>query len=615
MIQLKEVLLNFGSQKIFDEISLNVSTDDRIGLVGLNGSGKSTLLKVISGFQKLDDGSVSFAKGMNVAYMPQEVVLSSTLSILDEVLGSVPDLGKLYLRINELENSGQELDEKSGQEYSEIVCEFQASGGEQLIAKAKQMLNGLGFANDKFTMPVDSLSVGWKMRIVLAQLLLKDADFYLFDEPTNHLDIVAKDWFVNFLHNSTFGFLLVCHERYVLNEICDSIFELEYGKGTLYRGNYDKYKNQKAFNSANLLSAYNLQQKEIEQKQKTIDRFKAKASKASMAKSMAKQLDKIEKIELPPSPKSVNFSFPDVLRPGKIILDVKNLAFSFPEKKIFQNVSFQIERGEKVALVASNGVGKTTLFNVLIEKYKPTGGTSEFGYNVKPSIFEQDQNKVLDPNKTIIDQIMSSVSNKPESMIRSFLGAFLFSREDVYKKTKVLSGGEKNRVSMVSTLLQDANFLLLDEPTNHLDMQSKEILLKAMNDFSGTLLFVSHDHDFVNDVATRILELTPDGIFSYHGNYDSYKNQKESQNLNSENDSNSENSSKTKSVKIKESDPKKDIQKIEKSIQKLDQEINLIREQFADLEYGTKEFKVAQKKLDELEAMHKELSASWEKMN
>ncbi len=621
MIQLKDICLNFGSQAVFDHLSMNVNPDQRIGLVGRNGSGKSTLLKAIDGLQHLDSGAISVTGNMNVAYMPQEMVLASTRSILDEAVSSYKDVGPLRDRFLYLEPLLENQDSAVIEEYAEVAERLSELNVEYAIAETKKMLLGLGFKIEQFGHPVNTFSVGWQMRIVLAKLLLRQADFYLFDEPTNHLDLVAKDWFLDFLRDMDCGFMLVCHDKYFLDGLCTVILELDRGKGTTYYGNYTQYEEEKESRLQALLQAQTLQQKDIQRKKETIARFKAVASKATFAKSLQKSLDKIEVIEVPTDARKVRFTFPPTVRPGRVVLEVKDVAFSFENKQIFDQVTFQIERGEKVALVAPNGVGKTTLFNVICGKYKQTHGKIDLGYNVKSTIFEQDQNRVLDPRKTIIDEVCDNTMNKSEQEVRSFLGAFLFGKSEIQKKTSVLSGGEKNRLSMVKVLLQDANFLLLDEPTNHLDIPSKEILLRALQQFDGTLLFVSHDQDFVNHLATRIIELTPHGVHSYAGNYELYLQQKrDAERILAGRDGGK--SSKGGQSGSSDADDKEDRkvafslkkeqQRLESKIQRLEKEIGTLQASFADVDYGTPEFDTISDSLDTAQANLQEAQTEWE---
>jgi ATP-binding cassette subfamily F protein 3 len=619
MIQLRDLCLSFGTQKVFDHLSMNVNPDQRLGLVGRNGSGKSTLLKAIDKTQHLDEGSITVTGDMTVAYMPQEMVLASDKSILEETVSSYKEVGGLRQRAQVLEKEIAAGNNDALEEYAETSHRLSELNVDLAIAETKKMLLGLGFKIEQFDTPVASLSVGWQMRIVLAKLLLQKADFYLFDEPTNHLDIVAKDWFLEFLKYSDFGFMLVCHDKYFLDELCTTILELDRGLGTLYYGNYTFYEDEKEARLVALRSAYEQQKKEIEHKEKIIAKFKS-GTRSQQAKSMQKQLDKIEVIELPDDPRAMKFRFKPTERSGRIVLEVNNLGFSFGDKKIFEHVTFAIERGEKVALVAPNGMGKTTLFNVICGKYKQQVGTVTLGHNVKHTIFEQDQTKVLDPKKTIMEEALDCCYSKSEAEIRGMLGAFLFGKEEIQKKTKSLSGGEKNRVSMVKVILQDANFMLLDEPTNHLDITSKEILMRALQQYDGTMLFVSHDQDFVNGLANRIIELTPEGIHSYVGNYEAFLAQKHgAKELGLSNYADAPEGiadGKERSQKPAQVDNsarlKREQQTYERKIEKLEADIEKIQFLFADLEYGTPEFDQAQEDLQKKQKELKDTEKAWE---
>lgn len=607
-------------QVIFNDVSFAFEQNQRIGLVGRNGSGKSTLLKVISGKQPIDSGSISIAKGKTIAYLSQDVVLQSDKSILEETYTAFSHIATLVEEQKKLEQ-----DLESG-EYSDELLERYAVVCEQLLdcdqeafkAEAKKMLIGLGFRTEQLDDPVQTLSVGWKMRIVLAKLLLQKADFYLFDEPTNHLDIVAKEWFLQFLKRAPFGFVLVCHDRYFLNQLCTVIFELERGQGKLYVGNYTKYETQKAHDEALLEMQYKNQQREIKQKTETIERFKAKASKASMAQSMLKALDKIDRIELPPKSPDITFTFPPIQQSGNVVLTVDKVAQSFGDKNVFQNVSFEVQRGQKVALVASNGVGKTTLFNVIARKLPLQTGAVTCGYNVSYTVFDQDQTASLMLDKTILENLTESCPKATEQKIRAFAGAFLFSKDTIEKKVGVLSGGEKNRVGMIKVLLQNANFLLLDEPTNHLDIQSKDILLKALQAYQGTILFVSHDQDFVNKLATDVIELRRDGAIEYPGNYELYLYQKQQEADKAQKAEQQVQNKKIISNK-KEAEihgaptrPSVDTKALERKIEKLEQEIHSLEHSFANIEYGSQAFTTAEQKLARLRKDLADAMELWE---
>jgi ATP-binding cassette subfamily F protein 3 len=592
MVLLKDVSLTFDSQIIFDHISCAVQEDDRIGLVGANGSGKSTLLKIVARQQKVDSGAVQFASSIRIGYMAQDLTLTSTQSIVDEAIAGCMQ-----------QEHHEELDHAA------------------LKAEAKKILAGLGFAPALFDQPITTLSVGWKMRVLLAQLLLQKADFYLFDEPTNHLDIVAKEWFLDFLKNARFGFILVCHDRYFLDQLCTTIFELERGACTKYRGNYTDYQEQKTHRMEILQASYKNQQRDIARKQRTIDRFRAQASRARMVKKMERDLDKIERVVLPTAVKTVHFSFPPAPSAGKIVLEVHDLEFSFGEKTIFKNVSFTLMRGERMAIIAPNGVGKTTLLNVITGKYAAQHGNIHGGHNVSRAYFEQDQMSVLNPDKTIFETVSDCAQDVLGQELKDLLGCFLFSNDAINKKTRVLSGGEKNRVCMLCALLQRANFLILDEPTNHLDIPSKEILRAALQQYTGTILFVSHDHTFVNDLATSILELSATGAHSYHGTYEQYLDQKRmAQDIRAtEQPVQAPQPQKTVSQSI---DPKTDrlaqraakeeLARLERMIKKLEFEIMQLNRKFESLTYGTDDFATATDQLNKTQKKLAEVTKAWE---
>ena len=626
MIIANNLNLFFGEQAIFDDVSFTVDQRQRIGLGGRNGAGKSTLLKAITDKSILDSGSISIIKDKKIAYMPQDVVLQSDRTILEETFMAFAAIVKLQGKAQELENllavSAASAD--LVEQYDDIQLQLATTNPDQARAETKKMLTGLGFSLKQFDQPVASLSVGWKMRIVLAKLLLQKADLYLFDEPTNHLDIVAKEWFLQFLKRANFGFMLVCHERYFLDELCTHILELERGKGTMYRGSFSSYEIQKRHALELLEAAYEEQQKEIKRKTATIERFRASASRAKQAQSMSKALDKIERIAIPPAPKDVSFSFPPVPIAGKTVLKVNYVGCVFGDKTIFKKVSFEVERDNKVAIVAANGVGKTTLFNLIVGNLPIQEGTITFGHNVQAAIFDQDQNRALNPAASIIDNVRDRCPHGVMKDIRAFLGAFLFTHDDVHKQVKVLSGGEKNRVGMISTLLQNANLLLLDEPTNHLDINSKDILLKALQDFRGTLLFVSHDRDFINNLATHIIELSVDGARWYHGNYDSYIYQKS---IFADPGSDASTPKVVQIVSasaepiaktVRAGDKRKvyELQKknasIEKTYEKLEQQIQSTQLSCASLAYGSAEYIHTQEQLKHLQQKLQSVEKQWE---
>lgn len=615
ILQAAHLSLTRGGRTLINDANFLIQPYDRIGLVGRNGAGKSTLLQVLAGLVKPDAGTININKRATIGYMPQEQVMTSSKPVMEEVLSAHP-YHPIEQRIAAIE---QQLTIESNEallnELQELHAALEVHHIPDILQQAKNIVQGLGFSAQQLAMTVDSLSVGWKMRVVLAQLLLKNADFYLFDEPTNHLDIVTQEWFLQFLAKSSFGFMLVSHDKAFLDKLCTEIYEIELGKLTPYTGNYSQYLEQKEEELVVLRQKYELQQREIARKKETIERFRASASKAKMAQSMIKELERIELITLPPSLSSVAFSFKLPARSGEVTLQVKNLRQAFGNKVIFDHVSFELKRGSKTAIVAANGVGKTTLLRTIIGGL-PQHGIVEWGHNVSLAVFEQESTG-LPGDMTIMDYLLTHTTNKTDAQIRSLLGAFLFSGDTVQKKLKVLSGGEKNRVKMCQVLLQDANVLLLDEPTNHLDIDSKERLLGALQSYPGTILFVSHDRDFVNRLANHILELTPHGVHQYEGNYDQYLYYREAQ---IQQTTSSPTTAKT-SISHKQEKPthnhyemSKESRKLEQRIQKLEQEIITLHAELANHEYGSSEFTRIMTHVRDKEKQLKESQYRWDEL-
>lgn len=621
MIHLHELALAYGEQVLFADLSGTLSAHDRVGLIGRNGAGKSTLLKIIAGLTKPNEGTVSIERDKKIAYMPQEVVLVSQKTAFDEALTVFDYFIKLEqekIEIERLLASGSDEAEQILERYTEVIQELEQFDRARALARTERIMRGLGFNDVRMHEIVTNLSVGWRMRLVLAQLLLQEADFYLFDEPTNHLDIVTKEWFFDFLKASNFGFLLVSHDKYYLDHACDSMLELERGVGTWYKGhNFSEYIALKEHQRQVKLSTREREEKEMARKQATIERFRASASKAKMAQSMIKQLDKMELTDVEPPLPTINLQFPASTRAGEVVLTVKNLSYSFGSEPLFQNLSCHIMRGEKVALVAANGMGKTTLFNLISGAYKLQQGTVTFGHNVTYAVFEQDQMRALKPTNTVMQEVLDACPNISQATIRTFLGSFLFSGDSVYKSISALSGGERNRVAMVKVLLQKANLLLLDEPTNHLDIYAKDILLQALRAYDGTIIMVSHDHDFLQHSATRILELTPTGLLNFPGDYESYRAHKKAEEQTDSVATDAKKAVKEESTgKLSEQakQKRKESAQLEQKITKAERDIKLLTQSFETLTYGSLEYRQATNKLAKTQQALQELTQQWEKL-
>jgi ATP-binding cassette subfamily F protein 3 len=535
MIQLSSAGKHFGSKTLFEGLNWVVGNGERVGLVGGNGTGKSTLLKMLAGLESPDDGDISFVKGTTTGYLPQDGLTLSGRSVQEECLSVFGHLLDIEKEMEQLTHKMGELDPNSveyqrvADRYHKIETKFQQHDGYRLEAQVGEVLNGLGFSRADQDRRTEEFSGGWQMRIALAKLLLTKPNMLLLDEPTNHLDLEARNWLEQYLHDYPYSFVVVSHDRYFLDVTVNRILEIWNKKPFFYTGNYDRYLTQKNERRAQLEAAYRNQRDRIEQVEAFINRFRYQASKAKQVQSRIKELEKIERIELPDEEKIIHFSFPQPRPSGKIVAECKGVAKSYGEKQVFAGVDFTISRGDRIALVGVNGAGKSTLIKLLSGVEAPTAGEFRLGHNVEVDYFAQDQYKVLDPNSTLLDDIASvaPVGSSGQTQLRSILGSFLFSDDEVFKKIGVLSGGERNRYALARMLLRPANCLLLDEPTNHLDMQAKDVLLDALTKFNGTVVFVSHDRYFIDHVATRVFEIEGGKLEDYQGNYEDYLWQKE----------------------------------------------------------------------------------------
>ena len=535
MIQLSLAGKHFGAKTLFEDLNWVVGPRERVGLVGGNGTGKSTLLKILAGMETLDQGSRSAGKEISTGYLPQDglslsgrTLLQECLSVFGHLLDIEQEMEALTQKMAELDPYGDEY-QKVADRYHRIETEFQRSDGYSLEAQVGAVLNGLGFSREDASRPIEEFSGGWQMRVGLAKLLLQKPNLLLLDEPTNHLDLEARNWLEQYLNAYPFAFVLVSHDRYFLDVTVNKILEIWNRRTYFYTGNYDRYLEQKAERRAQLEASQRNQQEHIHHLEAFINRFRYQATKARQVQSRIKELEKIEKIELPEEERAIHFSFPQPRPSGRIVAELKNVAKSYGEKQVFESVNFVLMRGDRVGLVGVNGAGKSTLIKLLSAAEPLTKGELRLGHNVEFDYFAQDQYKVLDPDARLIDDLTSfaptAVSN--QTQLRTLLGSFLFSDDDVFKRIGVLSGGERNRYALARMLLRPANFLLLDEPTNHLDLQAKDVLLEALRKFSGTIVFVSHDRYFIDKLATRIFEIECGKVEDYSGNYEEYLWQKQ----------------------------------------------------------------------------------------
>ncbi|HEY3455063.1 MAG TPA: ABC-F family ATP-binding cassette domain-containing protein [Bryobacteraceae bacterium] len=528
MLQLAGAGKRFGHKLLFDDLDWLITPKERTGLVGGNGTGKSTLLKVIGGLESLDYGSLSAMKGIRLGYLPQDGLQISGRTVFAECLSVFAGVKELEQEIEALTVQMSELDPASD-EYKQVAdrferadSEFRARDGYTIEAQVGTVLSGLGFPKDDWLRQTEEFSGGWQMRIALAKLLLEKPNVLLLDEPTNHLDLEARNWLEDYLVNYEYAYVLISHDRYFLDVTVKKIAEIWNKKVTFYTGGYEKYRQQKAERLAQLEAAYKNQQDRIQQLEAFINRFRYQATKAKQVQSRIKELERIERIELPPEEETIHFSFPQPKPSGRVVAQFKNVAKSYGEKAVLQDVNFTIERGDRIALVGVNGAGKSTLIKLLAGTEPLTHGEYTLGHNVTPDYFAQDQYKELDVNARVLDDLSSAAPRTPQTELRNLLGCFLFSADDAFKRIGVLSGGERNRYALARMLLHPANFLLLDEPTNHLDMRAKDVLLEALEKFTGTVVFVSHDRYFIEHLATRVYEIADHTVHVFPGNYPDY---------------------------------------------------------------------------------------------
>lgn len=536
LLQVNNITKHYGITPVLSHISFHVNDRERIGLVGVNGAGKSTLLKIISGELQADEGHVFKAKETQIGYLAQNSGLQSDRSIWSEMIHVFSHLIEAEQELRDLEHQIAEPAlagdpvryEETMHRYSELSEWFREQGGYAMEAKVRGILSGMGFGDTDPETPIHTLSGGQKTRLALARMLLQQPDLLLLDEPTNHLDIDTLTWLEQYLRSYPGAVLVVSHDRYFLDAMVTSIVEIERHQAKRYTGNYTRYMELKAAEYESTMKQYEKQQDEIAKLEDFVRRNIVRASTTKRAQSRRKALEKMDRIEKPLGElKRANFSFGIQRQSGKDVLRVSNASFSYePGHPLFQSVNLNLDRGEIVALIGPNGVGKSTLLKALIGKNELTTGTIQWGTHVSIGYYDQEQTN-LNPNMTVLEELWSAYPQMDEVRIRTVLGNFLFSGDDVQKKVGSLSGGEKARVALAKLMLQEANVLILDEPTNHLDLFSKEVLESALIDYEGTLLFISHDRYFLNKMAERIVELSANGTESYLGNYDDYIDKKQ----------------------------------------------------------------------------------------
>ena len=521
LIGLQNVTFEFGARVIVEDATWHINPGERIGLIGYNGTGKSTLLKVLVGEYLPSKGTVEKGRETTIGYLHQDLLSFDTNdSILEVAMGAFEKVKELE---KEIEQLGEQLEENSDEkllhDYSDKLHELEMLGGYTIHHRTEEVLQGLGFANEDLQRPYKEFSGGWRMRVLLAKMILQQPDVLLMDEPTNHLDLPSIEWLEKYLRHYQGSVVIVSHDKFFLNRMVNKIVELYQQQLHIYSGDYEYYEREKEVRVELQQKAYENQQDYIRQQERFIERFKAKASKAAAAQSVMKRLDKIERIEnVEIERPNIKINFQVDKQPGRIICELKHISKSFGSIEILKNSSIEIDRGDKIALIGANGKGKSTLLRIVAgtEKYE---GQRNWGHNVEESFYAQHQLEALNINNTILDEMKECGSNKTELELRSLMGCFLFSGDDTDKRIKVLSGGEKARVALAKVIVSKSNFLLLDEPTNHLDMHSVELLADALNKYEGSFLLVSHDRFFISKTANKIWEIVDHEIKEFKGTY------------------------------------------------------------------------------------------------
>jgi len=539
MVSINNLSIQFGGESLFDHISFIINDKDRIGLVGKNGAGKSTLLKIIKGLQRADEGDVISPENYSTGYLPQEMEMSSERSVVEEAMNAFTEVVQLEERIAGYEKEiGVRTDYESDsyhtliRRHSEAIERYHLIGGQSVHVNIEKVLTGLGFEREEFDRKMSTFSSGWQMRVEIAKILLQQHDVILLDEPTNHLDIDSIQWLEEFLAGYKGAVVLVSHDRAFLDNVTKRSIEISMGKLYDYKANYSEYVLMREERMESQLATHNNQQRQIRQIERFVERFRSKATKAKQVQSRIKLLDKIDLVEVDMVDESgIRFRFPPAPHSGKIILEGKNICKDYPQKRVLNDLSFTVIKEDRIAFVGKNGEGKTTLSKV-ITGLVDYSGELKFGHNVVIGYYAQNQSDYLDPEKTVFKTIDDIAVGDIRTRIKGILGGFLFSGDDIEKKVKVLSGGEKSRLSLAKLLLTPANLLILDEPTNHLDMRSKDVLKSALLQYNGTLIIVSHDRDFLQGLTNRVLEFRRGTVKEYLGDIYDFLEQRRLRTLN-----------------------------------------------------------------------------------
>jgi ATP-binding cassette subfamily F protein 3 len=586
MLNIHNLSVSFSGEYLFKEISFKLISGDRVGLIGKNGAGKSTLLKLLSKETEMDSGSIAYEKDLKIGFLKQDIDFDKGRTVLDEAYQAFSEIKTLEQKQNEINTQLSHRTDYESQAYLELINDlsdvndrYELIGGYNYQGHTEKILQGLGFKREDFSKNTDTFSGGWRMRIELAKLLLQSNDLLLLDEPTNHLDIESIIWLENFLKSFLGAVVIVSHDKMFLNNVTNRTIDISLGRIYDFNKPYSKYLVLREEIKSQQISAQKNQEKHIQHTEKLIQKFKAKASKASMAQSLIKKIEKIDRIEVDQDDNSVmKLNFNISINPGKVVTEIKNLSKNYGDNMVLSDVNLLIERKSKIAFVGQNGQGKSTLAKIMVGDLTPSSGNSKLGHNVQIGYFAQNQAEYLDGSKTVLQTMIDSANETNRSKVRDVLGSFLFKGDDVEKYVRVLSGGERNRLALAKLLLQPFNVLVMDEPTNHLDIKSKSVLKQALVKFDGTLILVSHDRDFLQNLTNKVYEFKSQKIKEYLGDIDYYLNQRKIEDFR-------EIEKKDKVISLKKNknidnskdrELKKRISNIESKISKLENEISVI---------------------------------------
>ncbi|MAU71816.1 MAG: glycosyl transferase family 2 [Pseudozobellia sp.] len=592
MLNIHNLSVSFGGEYLFEEISFRLNGGDRVGLIGKNGAGKSTLLKLLAKDYSPDSGTIATEKNVKIGFLRQDIDFEEGRTVLDEAYQAFEEIKTMELQLDHVNHQLAERTDYESEGYNQLIIDlsdlthrYEILGGYNYQGDTEKILLGLGFKREDFNRYTETFSGGWRMRIELAKLLLQTNDVLLLDEPTNHLDIESIIWLEQFLNNYSGAVVIVSHDKMFLDNVTNRTIEISLGRIYDYNKPYSKFLELRSEIKEQQLNAQKNQEREIQQAERLIEKFRAKSSKASMAQSLIKKLDKMERIEVDQDDNAVmNLRFPVSVTPGKVIAEIENLSKSYGEKEVLRNINLLLERDSKTAFVGQNGQGKSTLAKIMVGEIEHQG-KMKLGHNVQIGYFAQNQAEYLDGSKTILDTMIDAANEKNRSTVRDVLGSFLFQGDDVDKYVKVLSGGERNRLALAKMLLQPFNVLVMDEPTNHLDIKSKNVLKKALQNFGGTLVVVSHDRDFLQGLTNKVYEFKDRNIKEYLGDVDFYLEQRRAEDFRKI-EKRTESDKKT-SVKVQNNDFKdqKKFKSLKNKLSNVESQISSLEKKIAEIDH------------------------------